>query len=120
MYLLRSLLIALTLSLCAYSQAQTIAGRCVGVTDGDTIRVLAPGNVLHKVRLQGIDSPEGKQPYGQRSKQVMSDLVFGKDVVLQVTGTDRYQRTLADSALGMEKKEMRGLSWLVFNKILFM
>ena len=77
------------------AEPQTITGRCVGVHDGDSMTVLAAGNVQLKIRLEGIDAPELKQPFSQQSKEALSGLVFGKDVTLQVTGTDRYKRTLA-------------------------
>jgi endonuclease YncB( thermonuclease family) len=75
--------------------AETITGRCVGVHDGDSITVLAPGNQQIKVRLEGIDAPELKQPFSQQSKEAMSGMVFGKEVTLNVSGKDRYGRTLA-------------------------
>jgi len=34
-------------------------------------------------------------PYGQRSKQYLSDLVFGKTVILEGDKIDRYGRTVA-------------------------
>lgn len=48
----------------------------------------------HKIRLAGIDAPEKKQPYGQRSKEHMSDLVFGKQVAVEWNKFDRYQRII--------------------------
>lgn len=39
-------------------------------------------------------APEKAQPFGQRSKQHLSDLVFGKNVALDCTGTDRYHRAI--------------------------
>ena len=77
------------------AETQSLTGRVVGVHDGDSITVLAPGNDQLKVRLEGIDAPELKQPFSQQSKQALSDLVYGKAVVLRVTGKDRYRRTLA-------------------------
>jgi len=41
-------------------------------------RVLGDNKVQHKIRLAGIDAPEKKQPFGQRSTQSLSDLVFDK------------------------------------------
>lgn len=94
------LLLALLL-LTASATAQIVTGRVVGVSDGDTITVLMPPeNQRVKVRLEAIDSPELGQPYGKAAKQAMSDLVFGKDVTLRLTGLDRYQRTLAVVAVG--------------------
>lgn len=72
--------------------AETIAGRVVGVSDGDTITVLDAQHQQHKIRLAGIDAPESKQPFGQASKNHLSDLVFGRDVTLDCEKTDRYKR----------------------------
>lgn len=47
---------------------QTIHGRVVGVSDGDTITVLDSTKSRHKIRLAGIDAPESKQAFGQASK----------------------------------------------------
>ena len=70
-------------------------GRVVGVTDGDTITVLDEQNQQHRVRLAEIDAPERGQPWGDRSKQALSVLVFGKSVSVQQTDTDRYGRVVA-------------------------
>lgn len=94
---------------------QTVTGRVVGVHDGDSITVLAPGNEQLKVRLEGIDAPELKQAFSRQSKQALSDLVFGKSVVLQVTGKDRYKRTLAvvmvDGMNANLEMVQRGMAW---------
>ncbi len=76
------------------AEAATITGRVVGVSDGDTITVLDADRTQHKIRLAGIDAPESKQAFGSRSKQNLSDLVFGKDVAVEWDKRDRYQRTL--------------------------
>lgn len=76
-------------------QAGQVQGRVVGVADGDTVTVLDDHRVQHKVRLAGIDAPEKGMPYGQRSKQHLSDLVFGKTVTLEGDKVDRYGRTVA-------------------------
>ena len=49
-----------------------------------------------RIRLSGIDCPEKGQAYGNRAKQAASALVFGKEVILQTHGQDKYGRTLAD------------------------
>lgn len=99
----------------ARAETEVVTGRCVGVHDGDSITVLAAGNVQIKVRLEGIDAPELKQPFSQQSKEALSGLVFGKVVTLQVTGTDRYKRTLAvvvaDGVNANLELVRRGLAW---------
>lgn len=74
--------------------AETYQAKVIGVTDGDTIKVLRPGNVQAKVRLAGIDCPERKQPWGTRAKQAASDLVAGQTVTIKVMDVDRYGRTV--------------------------
>ena len=53
-------------------------GRVVSVAYGATITVLDANRQRHKIRVQGIDAPEKAQPFGQRSKENLSRLVFNK------------------------------------------
>lgn len=67
----------------------------VGVTDGDTItaRCGEPGAYEQvQVRIQGIDAPERKQPFGSLARQVLSTMVFQQWADLRCGKTDRYQR----------------------------
>ena len=72
---------------------EDLIGKVVSVYDGDTITVLS-GNTQHKIRLEGIDTPESKQPFGNKAKQAMSGMVFGKQVKVVWKKKDRYGRTL--------------------------
>jgi endonuclease YncB( thermonuclease family) len=67
----------------------------VGVSDGDTITLLDESEQQHKIRVAGIDAPEKKQPFGQRSKANMSTLVFNREVKIVGDKRDRYGRTVA-------------------------
>ena len=69
-------------------------GRVVGVADGDSVTVLDANLEQHKIRLQGIDAPEKAQPFGQRSKENLSRLVFDKDVRVEWSKRDRYDRII--------------------------
>lgn len=68
----------------------------VGITDGDTItaRCTDPTGAYARmqVRLQGIDAPEKKQPFGTRSRQALSELTFNRWAELRCSKVDRYQR----------------------------
>ena len=88
--------------------ADTITGRVVGVTDGDTITVRTTIDTI-KVRLSGIDTPERGQPFGTKAKQALSGQVFGKDVTINSSGEDRYGRTLGEIIVGGESVNL----WLV-------
>ena len=110
--LLASLLWALLLSAVAQAD-ETLSGTIVGIADGDTATLLTPEKVQVKIRLEGIDAPEAGQEYGQNSKQALSALIFGKDVTVRQSGTDRYGRTLGwITAFGTDvNREMVRLGW---------
>jgi endonuclease YncB( thermonuclease family) len=91
------------------------SGRVVGVIDGDTVDVLFAGNSLTRIRLAEIDAPEKNQPWGQRAKQGLSAMVFGKTVSVVKQGQDRYGRTIgeirvSDSYVNREMVKA-GLAW---------
>ena len=44
--------------------ADSLTGKVVKITDGDTLYVLDANYQEHKIRLAGIDAPERKQAYG--------------------------------------------------------
>ena len=77
----------------------TFSGKCVGVTDGDTITVLREGGEV-KARLEGIDTPERGDDYSQKAKKFLSALVFGKQVSVRDQGQDRYGRTIGRVSVG--------------------
>lgn len=89
----RGLLVSiLALLISAGVAAATLEGKVVAVTDGDTIKVLDADQVQHVIRLSGIDAPEKKMPFGQRSKENLSALVYGKFVGIEGDKKDRYGR----------------------------
>lgn len=67
--------------------------KVIKISDGDTITVLS-GKEQTKVRLYGIDAPEKKQDYGQKSRQFLASLIAGQVVEVEPKGKDRYKRTL--------------------------
>ena len=95
--------------------ANVIQGRVVGVSDGDSVTVLDAKKTQHKIRLAGIDAPERAQAYGQKAKESLSDLVFGKSVEVTWSKQDRYGRivgvvTLAGMDINLEQVK-RGMAW---------
>ena len=74
--------------------ADVLEGHVVAIADGDTFTLLTADKQQVKIRLAEIDAPESGQPYGNKSKQTLSNLIFGKDVRVAVQTTDRYGRTV--------------------------
>ncbi len=73
---------------------ETFTGRVIGVSDGDTVKVLKEDKTSVTVRLEAIDAPESGQAFGTKSHDALSRMVHGKNVTVNKTGTDRYGRTL--------------------------
>lgn len=96
--------------------AERIEGKVVGVADGDTITVLDGDKRQHKIRLHQIDAPEKKQDLGMRSKQSLSDLVYGKAVDIEVVDIDRYGREVGKVWVGALDANLeqvkRGMAWV--------
>ncbi len=97
------------------AQARTLSGQVVGVSDGDTLTLLV-GRKKYKIRLAQIDAPEKSQPWGQRSKQSLSELAFARTVEVEVETEDRYGRLVAtvsagDLNLNLEQIR-RGMAWV--------
>ncbi|MEN8131694.1 MAG: thermonuclease family protein [Pseudomonadota bacterium] len=74
--------------------ADTLTGRVVKVAEGDTVTVIDASNTQHRIRLQGIDAPERKKPYGRKSGKYLSDAVAGKHVLIDYIKRDRYKRLI--------------------------
>jgi endonuclease YncB( thermonuclease family) len=97
--IIKAVLLATLLCLSAVAQPQIITGKVVGVSDGDPITMLDEQKRQHKIRLDGIDAPESSQDFGSRSKQSLSDLVFGSVVTVNSSKKDRYGRTVGKVTL---------------------
>lgn len=78
-----TLVIVHSLALC-----ETLTGRVVSVTDGNTLVILDAGNTRHKIRLRGIDAPEPGQAFGTKSREHLADLVAGNPVVVEYSKYD--------------------------------
>ena len=104
--------LALVLSFSAWAD---FTGNVVGVADGDTITVLR-GREQIKVRLAEIEAPEKAQPFGNKSKQALSALVYGKAVLVVDQGQDRYKRTIGrvyqDDVDVSAEQIKQGMAWV--------
>lgn len=97
------------------SFAETLLGEIVGISDGDTITVLDADRKTHKIRLAGIDSPESKQPYGQRAKESLSDWTYRKSAQIEWSKADRYGRIVGKVIVGGKdvclEQIRQGMAW---------
>ena len=125
---MKSLKIIAAIAVCALaSQAQAahdfqnpndnkFTCKVVGVLDGDTIDCYGSGKKV-RVRLAEIDAPEKTQAYGQKAKQLLSSLTYGKTVTVTYNQQDRYGRiigevfTATDPITVNYRMVQNGLAW---------
>lgn len=109
-------LLALLLVLAPPAAAEEILGRVVAVVDGDTLTVLDGRRTEVRVRLSDIDTPERGQPWADRAGQALAELVFGREVRVDVRDSDRFGRTVGRVFVGAQdvNAEMvrRGNAWV--------
>lgn len=87
-------MVALLIS-CEASAERSLACKVTGVTDGDTLRCFDPVHrKTERIRMRGIDAPESKQAFGQRSKQSLSDLAYGHSTTIRWSKRDRWGRII--------------------------
>jgi len=92
----------------------THAHQVIGIADGDTMTLLVDQKPL-KIRLANIDAPEKKQAFGQRSKESLSAMCWGKDAQYEAQTIDKYKRTVAlvtCGDVGANREQVRlGMAW---------
>ena len=107
-----SFIVALALPCTALAD---FVGKVVNVSDGDTLTVLVDRTPV-RVRLDAIDAPEIRQPYGRRSQQSLAELCAAKTARVMENGIDRYGRTIAritcDGVDANSEQVRRGMAWV--------
>lgn len=94
---------------------EVFEGKVIAVADGDTFTVLRD-TLQVRVRLEGIDCPEKKQPFGNKAKQTVSEMVFAKHVRVVESSKDRNKRSIAkvylsDGRCVNEEMLRLGMAW---------
>jgi len=112
----RGLVACLLYLLTIPAHAEDLSGKVISISDGDTLTILDKSNTQTRIRLSAIDAPEKAQAFGQRGKQQLSDICFGKQATVKVVDTDRYGRTVGDvDCEGIKANEAMiraGLAWV--------
>jgi len=91
----RGFLILILFLLPVLCLAQRFSVKVVGISDGDTFTCINNDNLQLKIRIYGIDAPEKKQAFGNKSKEYLSSLVFGKTITVDVQSLDSWGRHIA-------------------------
>lgn len=94
---------------------QTIHGRVVEVTDGDSFTIQQPTGYT-RIRLFGVDAPESGQAHGEKAAAFLSRTIAGRLLTIRVVDRDPYGRLVAivESGNGTTLNEMlleEGHAW---------
>lgn len=108
--------VASALAQAPLAHAEDLVGQPI-VVDGDTIHLMQHGRL--RIRLFGIDAPEGdqwcwrqdRQPYpcGRFAAAFLEQLVAGKHLSCHVEDTDRYGRAVATCTIIETKQDVNRL-----------
>jgi len=111
----RVITLGLLICLSLTASADSLTGKVVKITDGDTLYVLDANYQRHKIRLAGIDAPERKQAYGLASRKHLASIVAGQQVTVEYQKRDRYGRivgkVLLDGIDACLEQVKAGFSW---------
>ena len=77
-----------------------LQGQVVRIIDGDSLEIKTSSGDTLTIRLQGIDAPEPGQPFNNKARSVLSEMVFGRVVEVVIEGKDQYERLLGQVYLG--------------------
>lgn len=77
----------------AESKPAEIVGRVFDISDGDTVVVKSDKKSI-KVRLEGIDAPERRQPCGDKARQALAKRIRHKQARVTISGRDRFGRSV--------------------------
>jgi endonuclease YncB( thermonuclease family) len=107
--------IALTLVSTAVS-ADTLTGRVVEITDGDTLTLLV-GRQSYKIQIAAIDAPERYQTWGDQSRTNLSRLTLNRTAVANCSRLERWdhqacQVTVNDMDIGLQQIK-EGMAWWI-------
>lgn len=113
--MLRMLVVLAAFCVVGAAAAETLSGQVISVIDGDTLTLLTDDGRQVKVRIAEIDAPEHDQPFGQRSKQSLTELAAHQVATVAVRARDDYGRivgkvVVAGQSLGAEQVR-RGMAW---------
>lgn len=75
-------------------------GRATKVVDGDTLAVKTAEGKGIRVRVAEIDTPEKGEPFSNRARQALNDMVWNQDLAIRLYDIDSYGRMVAHVFVG--------------------
>lgn len=95
---IRVLLILLMVGIaCVSAMAATelFEAKVLAVVDGNTLEIRDEAGDVYQIVLNGVDSPELGQDFGDKAKGFLEKIALKKNVKVQLDGKDRWGNRLA-------------------------
>lgn len=88
-------------------------GKVIHVIDGDTFNAMHQGEEV-TIRLYGIDCPEHDQPYGQKARRALEQMIGDEHVQIEKVDVGPYGRTIGLVNGGSVNAELvrQGFAWV--------
>lgn len=92
-----------------------VEGKVKKVFDGESFDIENKDGIFYRVRMLGIDAPNMKQEFGDRSQKNLSDLILGKNATVIIRKNDAAGRFIGTIYCGGEdinrKQIETGMAW---------
>lgn len=93
-----------------------LSGTVIGISDGDTLKLLDANFLQHKIRLAFIDAPEKAQPFGEAAKKSLAEIAYSRQAKAYCPSQDRYGRNVCEviiegRSVNTQQVE-RGMAWV--------
>jgi endonuclease YncB( thermonuclease family) len=75
--MVRALVLAVSIFLAAETAALSFIARVERIADGDSFTVRVESGKIFEVRINGIDAPERRQPFGPSARTSLHRLIAG-------------------------------------------
>jgi endonuclease YncB( thermonuclease family) len=75
-------------------------GRATKVVDGDTLAVKTAEGKRIRVRVAEIDTPEKGEPFSNRARDALNDMVWEQDLAIRLYDIDSYGRMVGHVFVG--------------------
>ena len=96
--------------------AESIEGKVVTVSDGDTLTIVDKDAKRRRVRLAEIDAPERKQPFGNESRTSLAAICLQKAAAVEVVEIDTHGRAVGKvkcAEIDAKAEQVRrGMAWV--------
>ncbi|MBU3724882.1 MAG: hypothetical protein FGM18_05135 [Burkholderiaceae bacterium] len=85
------------------------------IFDGDSFNLKARNGELVRVRIAGIDAPEKTQPYSNKAKESLAEILQSGEISLEPIKIDVYERWVANVSVARQDAGLmqiqRGYAW---------